>query len=103
MARRRIRTRPRLPAPVGVTLGPEVYSVSPATDVAAGGATVTVTGVRFTLASAIYLNGLPVAGGTVTNDTTISYKAPAKAAGTYALGIEGPAGTGTLWAGFVYT
>jgi hypothetical protein len=81
----------------GTCAPPAITNFSPSVMCASGTVaerTVTITGSVFTGATAVTFNGTPAASFTVTNDSTISAVVPATA-GTGAVSITGPGGTGT--------
>lgn len=65
---------------------PAITSMSPTTDVTAGGTTVVITGINFTGASAVYF-GVTSASFTVDSDTQITATAPAHDAGTVQVSV----------------
>ncbi|MBY0560139.1 IPT/TIG domain-containing protein [Hyphomicrobium sp.] len=73
-------------------IGPSLESVSPLTSVIAGGVTVTLTGQKLTGVTAVTFDGVQATAVTVVNDTTITCKAPAHAAGSVAIRVENAAG-----------
>lgn len=86
---------------------PTAASMSPATDVAAGGATITVTGNNFEGGlTTVTIGGNVVAAAdvTVVSRTSLTFVAPAHAAGTVAVTVTTPVGTSSaISGGFVYT
>jgi|GEM_PF-2699812 len=75
---------------------PTVSAVSPARPSIFGGTALTVTGANFTGATGVSLGGTPCTSVVVVSPTQITCVAPAKAAGSYALDVTTPAGTGSL-------
>lgn len=84
---------------------PTVYSVSPATDVEAGGELVTIRGIRFTGATTgdILFGAVPSTEFVVHNDSTIYAVAPAQAAGAVNVTVENATGVSTDTVTFTYT
>ena len=74
---------------------PTITSVSPAFDLPAGGASVTITGTGFqTVPVTAVTFGATSASFTITNDTTIQATAPAHAAGVVSISVTNADGTG---------
>lgn len=80
-----------------------VGALAPATGVAAGNTTVTITGTNLTGTTGVTFGG--TAGTTLVNvsDTSVTVHTPAKAAGTYDVVLTTPKGTATKTGGFIYT
>lgn len=74
---------------------PVIASVSPSTVGTAGGDLVILTGIRFTGATAVEIDGTPVtsADWEVLSDTKIALVTPADTAGTYDVEVTAPSGT----------
>lgn len=91
--------------PVNATPLPIVASVSPATDVAAGGKLILLRGAFFTGATAVKFGTTSATAFTVVDSTTIAVNAPAHAAGTLNVTVTTPNGTSATAAGnqFIYT
>lgn len=82
---------------------PVITSVTPATDVAAGGVNVTIVGENFTGTTSVKFGGT-TAAFVITNDTHLAIAdAPAHAAGVVAVEVTNAAGTRTAPAAFTYT
>ncbi len=85
---------------------PTIGSLSPDRDAMAGGANVTVTGTWFVPGSTeVLIDGVAVPTGNINSvtPTTVSFLAPAHAAGNFSLAIRTPYGTSDLWPnGFSY-
>ena len=93
------------PATAGITVAgppPTVTAVSPATGPAAGGTTVTITGTRFTGATAVRFGTQPAATYTVVNATTITANTPA-GSGAVDLTVTTTDGTSATHAQDIYT
>jgi type VII secretion-associated serine protease mycosin len=81
---------------------PSLISVSPASDLPAGGATVTIGGSNFSGATAVTFGGTPATSFTVVSDTQISAVAPAHAAGAVSIVVTNTYGSGSLAGAFTY-
>jgi hypothetical protein len=73
---------------------PRVTGVNPAGGAVAGGTPVTITGSRFTGASAVLFGATAAPGFTVNGPTQITVNAPAHAAGAVTISVTTPEGTG---------
>jgi hypothetical protein len=96
---------PQSPYP-DVNAPPAVAGVTPATGLAAGGTSVTITGTGFTGATAVTFGGTPATAVVVVNASTITATSPAKAAGTYDVRVTTPKGQSPIAGAadnFVYT
>jgi hypothetical protein len=96
---------PQAPYP-DATSPPLVTSVTPATGLAAGGTSVTISGNNFTGATGVTFGGTAATAIVVVNPTTITATSPAKAAGTYDVRVTTPRGTSPIGGAndnFVYT
>lgn len=80
-----------------------VGSLSPATGVAAGNTTVTITGTNLTGTTGVTFGGTAGTTVVVVSDTSVTVHTPAKTAGTYDVVLTTPKGTATKTAGFIYT
>lgn len=74
---------------------PTISALSPDTDVAAGGATITVTGTGFLSATSVSVDGTPLGSFTPISATSLSFVAPAHGAGAVDVVVTNPAGTST--------
>lgn len=72
---------------------PAVTNVTPNFDVYTGGAPITISGARFSNATAVSFGGTPAAAFNVVNDSTISATAPAHAVGVYDVTVANNTGT----------
>jgi len=81
---------------------PTITGVDTSAGPVAGGTPVKITGTNFTGATSITFAGAPPVSPTVVNDTEISAVTPAHAAGSAAITVTTPGGTGTLANGFTY-
>ncbi len=72
---------------------PAVTAVAPSVGTTLGGDTVTITGNRFTGASAVTIGGTAATSVTVVNASTITAVTPAGAAGTASVRVTAPSGT----------
>lgn len=81
----------------------DVSSITPDTDVEAGGAAVSITGTGFTHATGATIGGAAVTSFVVVSDTEITGVAPAGTAGAVNVVVASPFGNGTLVGGFTYT
>lgn len=88
---------------VAYVVPPTVTDISPATDVEAGGATITITGTGLLNASGVTFGGDAGTSLTVTDDTELTVVAPAHAAGTVDVVVTATGGTVTVTDGFEYT
>lgn len=77
----------------GWSVIPTVLSVDPSHGPAAGGTTVTLTGTRFTGATAVTFDGIPGVDLTVVSDTEVTVTTPAHAAGVVDVLVVTPIGT----------
>ena len=76
-----------------IVVGPTVSGLVPSSGPVAGGTTVTITGSRFTGASAVSFGGTSATGFTVDSDTQITATAPAGTAGTVDVTVTTAGGT----------
>lgn len=74
---------------------PFITGVTPASGPAAGGTSVTITGVGFTGATAVTFGATPATAFTVNSSTQITATSPAHAAGTVDIVVTGPDGSST--------
>ncbi len=83
---------------------PTISSVSPNTCLLAGGVTVVITGVAFTNASSVTLNGVPMTSYTIDSSTQITAVVPTGSAVNtpYDIVIQTPQGNYTSTGGFTY-
>lgn len=75
---------------------PFVQNVSPSSGPTCGGTVVTITGINFTEAIAVFFGSTPAAEFTVQSDTTITATTPPGASGTVDVSVIAPSGTSTL-------
>jgi hypothetical protein len=81
----------------------DILSVSPNAGVAAaGGTTITLTGVGLDGATAAQVGGTAGTAFTVVSPSKVTFAAPAKAAGTYAITVTDDSGTVTEAAAITY-
>lgn len=81
----------------------DITGVSPSTGVAAaGGATITLTGVGLDGVTAVQVGGTAGTAVTVVNPSTVTFVAPAKAAGTYTITATDDSGTVTETTAITY-
>ena len=76
------------------TVQPSVLLVTPLAGSAAGGTSVTLTGLNFTGATGVTFGGVAASAVTVINDTTMTAVTPAHAAGIVDVTVTSQAGTG---------
>ena len=81
---------------------PSVSAVSPAQGTAAGGTTITITGMGFTGATGVTVGGAPATAVTVVSDTRITATTPAGTAGAAVVQVITPTGTSTTNGSFTY-
>src|SRR5262249_33844130 len=81
---------------------PAVTSLSPASDTASGGGSVTITGTNLGGATAVSFGGTAATSFVVNSDNSITATAPAHAAGTVSVTVTTPGGTSS-GASFTYT
>lgn len=81
------------PAQVGAMDAPEVASIVPSSGIATGGRPVTITGMRFTGATAVTIGGTAVTNLTVVNATTITCNTPPGTVGERSVVVNTPAGS----------
>ncbi|MBK8207357.1 MAG: IPT/TIG domain-containing protein [Planctomycetes bacterium] len=86
----------------GTPMGAVVDSVSPTTGSTAGGLTLTVTGVGLSGVTAARLGGAAVTALNVTSDTSLTFTAPAHAAGVVDLELDTAFTTVTAGSAFTY-
>ncbi|MFC5345246.1 IPT/TIG domain-containing protein [Brevundimonas staleyi] len=90
----------------GVAVTPTLSGISPATGSTAGGTTVTLTGAEFVAGStSVTIGGttIPAASVTVSSTTSLSFAAPAHAAGNVAVTVTTAGGTSAaVSGGFTY-
>ena len=93
------------PATDTITLdaSPKVTSVSPVSGPTGGGKTVTITGARFTGATAVKFGATAATSFTVVSATKITAVSPAHAGGTVDVQVTTPYGTSAASAGDRYT
>lgn len=78
-------------------------SVTPATDVPAGGASITIAGARFVATPAVTIGGTACTAEALVDSNTLTCTVPAKAAGTYDVVVTNPdTQTATRVNGFTY-
>ena len=82
---------------------PTVTSVSPNVGPPAGGTSVTITGTRFTGATAVDFGATPATSFTVNSDTSITAGSPAGSAGTVDITVTTPGGTSATAAADQFT
>ncbi|MEU4703363.1 IPT/TIG domain-containing protein [Nonomuraea dietziae] len=82
---------------------PTVSAVSPATGPAAGNTLTTVKGTNFTVGSTVTFGGTAATSVTVVNETTITCRTPAKAAGASDVAVTNDSATATKTGAFTYT
>jgi hypothetical protein len=83
---------------------PAVTAISPASGPQAGGTRVTITGARFTGATAVYFGTVPATGFTVNSATQVTATAPAAAGpGSVNVAVTTPDGTSPAAAASRYT
>ncbi|MBB5752874.1 IPT/TIG domain-containing protein [Prosthecomicrobium pneumaticum] len=87
---------------VAAASGPELASLSPTTGPTTGGTSVTLTGTGFTGATEVTFGGTAATDLSVTNDTTLTVKTPAHAAGAVDVVVTTGDGSDTLASGFTY-
>jgi hypothetical protein len=87
-----------LAVPLSAAAVPVLTTVSPASGLATGGTSVTITGSNFTNGnvSAVTFGGTAAASFSITNDSQLVVVTPAKTAGNYALVVTNTAGA-TTW------
>jgi len=91
-------------AEINVLPPPTISDVTPATDVEAGGAALTITGTDFVTGATVTIGGVPALSVQVNSDTEIECLAPAGFAGARDLVVTNPdAQSDTLVGGFLYT
>ena len=78
-----------------ITAAPTVTAVNASSGSSGGGSVVTITGTNFTGATAVTFGGNPATNVTVINSTTINALTPSGTAGSVAVAVTTPAGTGT--------
>lgn len=81
---------------------PSITGVTPSSGSSSGGTLVTITGSNFTGVTDITFGGIPAAGSTVLNDTTLEAFAPAHSIGAVDITVTNPAGSATATNGFIY-
>ncbi|MFZ3005439.1 MAG: IPT/TIG domain-containing protein [Phenylobacterium sp.] len=81
---------------------PTVTAATPSAGPTAGGTSVVLTGTSLTGATAVKFGGVDATGFTVNSATQITATASAGAAGSVAIDVTTPGGTGTLAAGYTY-
>ena len=82
---------------------PSISSVSPSSDIVAGGTTVTITGNYFLSGATVAIGGVSCTSPIIVSATTITCQAPAKAAGLYTISVTNTdSQTGSLLNGFTY-
>ncbi|MBG0818975.1 IPT/TIG domain-containing protein [Planomonospora sp. ID82291] len=79
-----------------------VTDVAPATGAAAGNTLVTVRGTNFTPGSTVTFGGTAATSVTVINETTLTCRTPARAAGATAVAVTTDAGAATKANAFTY-
>jgi len=89
--------------PIVTSIAPQVFSVTPGTGSNAGGTATTIKGINFIGTTGVTFGGTTAPGFVVVDQNTITVASPAHAAGTVAVVVTTPSGTGTLTAGFIYT
>ncbi len=82
---------------------PTVTAVSPATEAAAGGTAVTITGTGFAPDATVTFGGTAATSVVVKNPTTITCVTPAKTAGAYTVAVTTTGGTGSKTNAFTYS
>jgi len=90
---------------VSLTFGvspPAVTTVAPASGPTAGGNNVVITGTNFTGATAVSVGGMPCGSFIVESATQINCLLPAGSAGSAAVQVTTPAGSGSLPAAYTY-
>jgi len=91
-------------ADIAIVPPPTISDVTPATDVEAGGAALTITGTDFVTGATVTIGGVPALSVQVNSDTEIECLAPAGFAGARDLVVTNPdAQSDTLTGGFLYT
>jgi hypothetical protein len=90
------------PPAAGPPPAPTVTGFTPAGDVPAGGVSVTITGTRFTGATAVAFGTTNAPGFTVNNPTSITVNAPAHAAASVDISVTTADGVGTSATQFTY-
>jgi len=86
-----------------VTTPPSINTVTPATGVAAGGTTVTVSGTNFTGATGVTFGGATGTSFSVSSPSTITVTTPPHAAGAVNVVVQSPNGNATKTTAFTYT
>ena len=86
-----------------IVVGPTVSGLSPTSGPTAGGTTVTITGSRFTGATAVNFGANSATGFSVDSDSQITATAPANAAGTVDVTVVTAGGTSLAGANDRYT
>lgn len=82
---------------------PTITTVAPATGLAAGGTSITLTGTDFSGATAVTVGGAALVDLNVVSDTKITGKTPPHTAGVVPVAVTTPDGTGTKATGFTYS
>lgn len=83
-----------LPAtPPAVTAAPTITGMTPTTGPAAGGTSVTLTGIGFKNASAVAVGGVAATGVSAASDTSLTFTTPAGTAGPQPVVVTNPGGT----------
>lgn len=82
---------------------PTITTITPATGVAAGGATVTIVGTNFTTGTTVTFGGTAGTSVSVKSVNRLTVVTPAKAAAAYNVVATTAAGAATKTNGYVYT
>ena len=83
-----------LPAPAqGVTPAPSITAMTPTTGPAAGGTTVTLTGIGFKAATGVTVGGVAATELNIASDTSMTFVTPAVTAGAQPVVVTNPGGT----------
>jgi len=85
------------------TIPPTVDSVTPLSGPVAGGTPITLSGTRFTDATSVTFGGIAATDVRVINSSTITAVVPPHAAGTVAIAVTTPDGTGSRTGAFTFS